>query len=51
MRMTTLVTCGTGYIGCHTVYSLLDRGDRVVVLDHLFTGRAPMGAPLSSSAS
>lgn len=36
--MTILVTGGAGYIGSHTVYALLDRGDRVVVLDDLSTG-------------
>ncbi len=36
--MTTLVTGGAGYIGSHSVYALLDRGDRVVVLDNLSTG-------------
>jgi UDP-glucose 4-epimerase len=36
--MTTLVTGGAGYIGSHTVYALLDRGDKVVVLDNLSTG-------------
>jgi UDP-glucose 4-epimerase len=36
--MTTLVTGGAGYIGSHTVYALLDRGDHVVVLDNLSTG-------------
>jgi UDP-glucose 4-epimerase len=36
--MTVLVTGGAGYIGSHTVYALLDRGDRVVVLDNLSTG-------------
>ncbi|HEY2010124.1 MAG TPA: UDP-glucose 4-epimerase GalE [Rhizomicrobium sp.] len=43
--MTTLVTGGAGYIGSHTVYALLDRGDTVVVLDNLSTGvRAQVGA-------
>lgn len=37
--MTVLVTGGAGYIGSHTVYALLDRGDSVVVLDNLTTGR------------
>jgi UDP-glucose 4-epimerase len=42
--MTTLVTGGAGYIGSHTVHALLDRGDRVVVLDNLSTGiRAQVG--------
>lgn len=36
--MTILVTGGAGYIGSHTVYALLDRGERVVVLDDLSTG-------------
>jgi UDP-glucose 4-epimerase len=42
--MTVLVTGGAGYIGSHTVHALLDRGDRVVVLDNLSTGvRAQVG--------
>jgi UDP-glucose 4-epimerase len=36
--MTVLVTGGAGYIGSHTVYALLDRGDTVAVLDNLSTG-------------
>jgi UDP-glucose 4-epimerase len=36
--MSVLVTGGAGYIGSHTVYALLDRGDAVVVLDNLSTG-------------
>src|ERR1700712_380895 len=36
--MTTLITGGAGYIGSHTVHALLDRGDKVVVLDDLSTG-------------
>ena len=43
--MTVLVTGGAGYIGSHTVHALLDRGDKVVVLDNLSTGvRAQVGA-------
>ena len=42
--MTILVTGGAGYIGSHTVYALLDRGEKVVVLDNLSTGvRAQVG--------
>ncbi len=36
--MTVLVTGGAGYIGSHMVWSLLDAGERVVVLDSLTTG-------------
>jgi UDP-glucose 4-epimerase len=36
--MTVLVTGGAGYIGSHTTYALLDRGENVVVLDNLSAG-------------
>jgi UDP-glucose 4-epimerase len=36
--MSVLVTGGAGYIGSHMVHALLDRGERVVVLDNLSTG-------------
>ncbi|HEX3809416.1 MAG TPA: UDP-glucose 4-epimerase GalE [Rhizomicrobium sp.] len=36
--MTVLVTGGAGYIGSHMTYALLDRGEKVVVLDDLSTG-------------
>jgi len=36
--MTVLVTGGAGYIGSHTTYALIDRGEKVVVLDDLSTG-------------
>ena len=43
-----LVTGGAGYIGSHTVRQLMERGERVVVLDNLSTGyrNAVLGAPL-----
>ena len=45
-----LVTGGAGYIGSHTVYALLDRGDKVVVLDNLSTGvKAQVGERMPSS--
>ncbi|HVZ90863.1 MAG TPA: UDP-glucose 4-epimerase GalE [Rhizomicrobium sp.] len=37
--MSVLVTGGAGYIGSHTAHALLDRGEEVVVLDNLSTGR------------
>lgn len=38
--MRVLVTGGSGYIGAHTVSALVERGDSVVVVDDLVTGRA-----------
>ena len=36
--MAVLVTGGAGYIGSHMTYGLVDRGEKVVVLDNLSTG-------------
>lgn len=36
--MAVLVTGGAGYIGSHMVWTLLERGERVVVLDNLSAG-------------
>lgn len=36
--MSVLVTGGAGYIGSHMVHALLERGQKVVVLDNLSTG-------------
>jgi UDP-glucose 4-epimerase len=36
--MSVLVTGGAGYIGSHMTYALLDRGEKVVVLDNFSTG-------------
>jgi UDP-glucose 4-epimerase len=43
-----LVTGGAGYIGSHVARQLVDRGERVVVLDNLSTGyrSAVLGTPL-----
>jgi nucleoside-diphosphate-sugar epimerase len=37
--MRYIVTGGAGFIGSHIVQALAERGDEVVVLDNLFTGR------------
>jgi len=36
--MSILVLGGAGYIGCHTVYELIEAGEKVVVADNLLTG-------------
>ena len=38
--MAVLVTGGAGYIGSHTVWALVDKGESVVVLDRLSSGFA-----------
>src|SRR6201981_739348 len=47
--MTVLVTGGAGYIGSHTVRSLVEANETVVVIDNLSTGfsaHLPEGVPL-----
>jgi UDP-glucose 4-epimerase len=49
MTQRFLVTGGAGYVGSHIVGALVDRGDRVVVLDNLRQGHraaVPDGVPL-----
>ena len=36
--MTIMVLGGAGYIGSHTVYALIERGEDVVIVDNLETG-------------
>ena len=36
--MTVLVLGGAGYIGSHTVYALIEKGEDVVIVDNLETG-------------
>lgn len=38
--MSILVLGGAGYIGSHAVYRLIDKGEKVVVVDNLQTGHA-----------
>ena len=47
-QASVLVTGGAGYIGSHVVRQLIERGERVVVLDNLVTGfrQAVLGAEL-----
>lgn len=39
MRMRSIVTGGAGFIGSHLVSALADRGDEVLVIDNLSTGK------------
>src|SRR4051812_289312 len=43
--MPVLITGGAGYIGSHMTYTLLDRGEKVVVLDNLTTGVRGLVSP------
>ena len=36
--MSVLVLGGAGYIGSHTVYELIDKGEEVIIADNLQTG-------------
>ncbi len=50
MNRSILVTGGAGYIGSHVTRQLVERGERVVVLDNLYSGfrQAVLGADLVS---
>ena len=51
-RMRSLVTGGAGFIGSNLVDALLERGDEVVVLDDLSSGRAAnLDAALAAGAT
>jgi UDP-glucose 4-epimerase len=43
--VTVLITGGAGYVGSQTAYTLLDRGEQVVVLDNLSTGSLLLVSP------
>jgi UDP-glucose 4-epimerase len=45
LRMTVLVSGGAGYIGSHMVWELIDKGEKVVVIDRLSTGHDWAVAP------
>ena len=45
MSQTILVTGGAGFIGSHMTYGLLDRGDKVVIVDDLSTGERSLVSP------
>ena len=38
IKMSVLVTGGTGYIGSHTVVELLNAGEKVIIIDNLSKG-------------
>ena len=40
--MAILVTGGAGYVGSHMAHALVDRGEKVVVLDDLSTGHSEL---------
>jgi len=43
--MNVLITGGGGFIGSHTADRLLERGDRVTIVDNFATGRRDNLAP------
>lgn len=46
---TILITGGAGFIGSHLCKTILERGDRVICLDNLFTGKYENIKPLADN--
>ena len=46
--MRILITGGAGFLGCHLCRFLLDRGENVICVDNLFTGRKENIEPMIS---
>ena len=51
MTIRTLVTGGAGFLGSHLCKRLVDRGEHVICLDNLFTGRKETIEPLFENSN
>lgn len=51
MTIRTLVTGGAGFLGSHLCKRLVDRGEHVICLDNLFTGRIETIEPLLENSN